>query len=88
VVYLLNPSQMIDLFEYKLIKFKSLHQSVETPKGLLGAMVARLTSISRSNRIRHQEVAGSSPAVVGSLGRSSDFFFLSCTPPGVGGEVF
>jgi hypothetical protein len=84
----MDPNQMIDVSGYKLSFFKSLHQSVETPKGLLGAMVARLTSISRSNRIRHQEVAGSSPAVVGSLGRSSNSFLPSCTPTGVGGEMF
>jgi hypothetical protein len=80
VVYLLNPNQMIDISEYILSSFKHLHQSVETPKGLLGAMVARLTSISRSYRIRHQEVAGSSPAVVGSQGRSSDSFFALVYP--------
>jgi hypothetical protein len=66
---------MIGVFEYTLKKLKFLHQSVETPKGLLGAMVARLTSISSSHRIRHQEVAGSSPAVVGSLGRFNPSLF-------------
>jgi hypothetical protein len=49
---------------------------VNSPEGLLGAMVARLTSISPSSRIRHQEVAGSSPAVVGSLGCNSIYFLL------------
>jgi hypothetical protein len=38
-------------------------------------MVARLTSISSSIRIRHQEVAGSSPAVVGYL-RVNSIVFL------------
>jgi hypothetical protein len=50
-------------------------------------MVARLTSISSSNRIRHQEVAGSSPAVVGYLRVDSIFFLQLYTSISTGLEM-
>ncbi len=46
--------------------------------GLLGAMVARLASIAKC----YQKVAGSSPAVVTNIGRSTSFFTKSLDEEG------